>query len=87
MQKRILDEIEDIKKNDPSLCLGKTSVDLECTPVLCAKPSIFKSWDHLGKWLLKVYDHMFENYDHSVSRIDMHLIKIVFHKKYAVLKC
>lgn len=85
VQKRILDEIEDIKKNDLSLCLGQLSVDLECKPVLCAKPTTFKSWDHLGKWLLKIYDHMFENYDHSVSRIRMYLIKIVFHKMCAVL--
>lgn len=66
LQKRVLDDIEDIKKNDPTLRLEKTSLNVKCKPVLYAKPFVFKSWVELGKWLLKMYDHLFENYDHSV---------------------
>lgn len=71
IQQRILDDIEDIKKNDPTLCLENTSSNKECKPVLYAKPFVFKSWDQLGKWLLKIYDHIFENYDHSVIKIEL----------------
>jgi hypothetical protein len=39
---------------------------MECKPKLYAKPLVFKSWEQLGKWLLTIYDHMFENYEHSV---------------------
>lgn len=34
--------------------------------MLYAKSLEFKSWEQLGKWLLTIYDHMFENYEHSV---------------------
>jgi len=66
IQQKILDEIEDVKKNDPTLCLGKSSKNMECKPELFARPLMFKSWDQLGKWLLTIYDHMFESYEHSV---------------------
>ncbi|XP_027850821.2 calcineurin-binding protein cabin-1-like [Aphis gossypii] len=66
IQQKILDEIEDIKKNDPTLCLGKLSKSMECKPMLYAKSLEFKSWEQLGKWLLTIYDHMFENYEHSL---------------------
>lgn len=66
IQQRVLDDIEDIKKNDPTLCLEKISLNQEWKPVLYAKPFVLKNWDQLGKWLLKIYDHLFENYDHSV---------------------
>lgn len=66
IQQRVLDDIEDIKKNDPTLRLEKTSLSVQCQPVLYAKSFTFKSWAELGKWLLKMYDHLFENYDHSV---------------------
>lgn len=66
IKKRVLIEIEDIKTNDPTLCLRKISSNIECKPVLYAKPLTLKNWHHLGKWLLKIYDYMFENYEHSV---------------------
>lgn len=66
LQQRVINEIEDVKKNDPVLCIEKTCVNKESKPVLYAKSLAFKSWHQLGKWLLKIYDHMFENYDHSV---------------------
>lgn len=39
---------------------------METKPILYAKPLAFKSWDLLGKWLIQIYDHIFENYEHSV---------------------
>jgi len=69
IQQKVLDEIEDIKKNDLTLCLRKTFINKEHKPKLCAKPLEFKSLGHLGRWLLQIYDHMFEDYEHSVVRI------------------
>lgn len=66
MQQKILNDIEDIKKNDPTLCLEKSCKNMECKPKLYAKPLVFKSWVQLGKWLLTIYDHMFESYEHSL---------------------
>lgn len=65
LQQKILDEIQNFKNNDPLLCLKKTS-HVENKPTLYAKHFAFKSWSHLGSWLLQIYDHMFENFDHSV---------------------
>lgn len=67
VQQKILNEIEDVKKNDPTLCFGKSSVNIECKPVLCAKPLEFKGLDQLGKWLINIYDNLFENYEHAVT--------------------
>lgn len=66
IQKKVLKEIEDVKKNDPTLSFGKPSLSIECKPVLYAKPLKFKGLDQLGKWLINIYDNLFENYDHAV---------------------
>lgn len=64
VQQKILDEIENIKKNDPML--QKLVTKKTSKPVLYANPLKFKSWDRLGKWLLHIYDNLFDNFEHSV---------------------
>lgn len=68
VQQKILDEIENIKENDPTLHKLKIIKDM-CKPVLYANPLKFENWNHLGKWLLNIYDHLFNNFEHSVITI------------------
>jgi len=66
---KILNEVNDLRRNDPALRVTKASdryLDCKPTPSLYAKPLAFKNWEHLGGWLLQIYDNIFENYDHSV---------------------
>ncbi|VVC42534.1 Hypothetical protein CINCED_3A009963 [Cinara cedri] len=65
VQQKILNEIESIKKNDPMLQKYK-AIKKSCKSVLYANPLEFKSWGHLGKWLLNIYDNLFENFEHSL---------------------
>lgn len=73
IQQKILDEIENIKENDPTLHKLRLIKEI-CKPVLYANPLEFKSWDHLGKWLLNIYDNLFKNFEHSVIIIFFFLI-------------
>lgn len=66
IQQKVLNEIEDVKRNDPTLCFGKSSLNTECKPILCTKPFEFKSLNQLGKWLIHIYDNLFNNYEHGV---------------------
>lgn len=68
VQQKILDEIENIKENDPTLHKLKI-INVMCKPVLYANPLKFTSWNHLGKWLLNIYDNLFNNFEHSVIQI------------------
>lgn len=66
-QLSILDEIYDIRNNDPLLV--KNDANKDNKPVLFAKYLIISNWENLGKWLLNIYDYLFNNYDHSVNTI------------------
>lgn len=66
IQHKILNEIEDLRKNDPTLCVDKILINLDNKPKLFAKLLEFNSWSHFGCWLLQIYDNLFKNYNHSV---------------------
>jgi len=70
VQQKVLNEIKNIKNNYHTLCPELKSINIEHKPILFAKHIIhLKSWVFLGKRLLKIYDNMFENYEHSVNII------------------
>lgn len=77
IRSRILNEINDIKAN--TLLLEKTSdINEDYKLKLLANYLTFKNWKSLGEWLLSVYDYLFKNYDHSVSKYHNVVIYKIF---------
>lgn len=67
IKQRVLNEIKNIKTNDRTLCSGLKPINIKCKPLLYARHiTCLRSWTFLGKWLLQIYENIFENYEHSV---------------------
>lgn len=64
IKQKVLNDIKSIKNNH-KLCSGLKCIKPK--PTLFAKHiRLLKNWVFVGKWLLQIYDYIFENFEHSV---------------------